>query len=556
MCVSALSEVASLGAFMPLLEVLGANNNLMQHTLFYHFFPLEAHLSKLTVVIASFIIFGITVLLAALIRLSNLWLNLHFVSAIGSDLSSLAFTKLLGQSYEDYILRNSSKDLTALTKHISVTVYSLNAILQMITSAIVAAALLIWLFVINSLAALIAISFFALIYAIIAFNSRRELKYNGSLLAIASTLQVRILQESFNAFREILINQSQGYYANLYLNAEQRRNSLQASTLFLAQYPRYVVEATSLISLAIIGGVLFIQGPSSSTLIPTLGTIALGAQRLLPSLQHIYGGWATIRSSNADITSVVNILNKDMRPLSPKPKTLSFTESIQFDNVSYAYKSRSELILYNTCWKINKGDSIGLIGKTGSGKSTVIDLVAGLLRPTDGKILIDGVPLHDDSRPQRLESWISSIAYVPQSICLLDKTIAENIAFGELEEDIDPVRLESAAKRAQISEFIQSLPNQYKTVVGERGVQLSGGQCQRIAIARALYREADLIILDEATSALDSETELALMSFVQHLPTHVTIIMIAHRLSTLKSCDKVFRLDNGRLMLLAPNDLT
>jgi ATP-binding cassette subfamily B protein len=283
-----------------------------------------------------------------------------------------------------------------------------------------------------------------------------------------------------------------------------------------------------------------------------LGALALGAQRLLPALQQVYGAWATIAGSHASFEDTVELLDQPLPPdaMVPRPAPLPFREEIRFDNVRFRYAGDGPWVIDHLNLVIPKGARVGLVGGTGSGKSTTLDLLMGLLPPTEGSIAIDGLALGGSA----VRAWQACIAHVPQSIFLADTTLLQNIAFGTPPDAIDSERVRLAAQRAQIFEFIDSTPQGFETLVGERGVRLSGGQRQRIGIARALYKEASVLVLDEATSALDNSTERSVMDAIDGLSRDLTVIMIAHRLSTVRRCDTIVELEHGRVVAQAPYD--
>ena len=287
------------------------------------------------------------------------------------------------------------------------------------------------------------------------------------------------------------------------------------------------------------------QRGSSSAVIPLLGALALGAQRLLPALQQIYSSWASLQGHSAAIQAVLAMLNQPLPPVVRRAEPLPLRDDICLEGVHFRYGPEQTEVLRGLELKIRRGERIGLIGSTGSGKSTMLDLLMGLLEPTAGKVLVDGDDLHHSLYPERLAAWRAAIAHVPQSIYLADSSIAENIAFGVPRHQIDIVRVKEAAQQAQIASFIESSLEGYDSFVGERGIRLSGGQRQRIGIARALYKNAELLVLDEATSALDTATEEAVMATVETLRKQLTIIIIAHRLSTVRICDRVIKLSQG-----------
>ena len=376
---------------------------------------------------------------------------------------------------------------------------------------------------------------FGTIYLIVTWLTRRRLRANSRTWAGAQGGRVKTLQEGLGGIRDVLIDKTQPTFIERYRQVDCALRTAQTVNVFIGAAPRYVIEACGMV---LIAGMALILSESSGGLVaalPVLGALALGAQRLLPLLQLIYGGWihiAATRQSLADVLELLSLPVEGADDASSAP--LTFEREIALEAVSFRYVGDRPLVLHDITLTIRKGDRIGLVGKTGSGKSTITDLVMGLLHPTAGGIRIDGVAL----TAKNVRGWQAHIAHVPQAIYLADTTIAENIAFGVRGDRIDPNRVRDAARRAELAGFIESLPDGYETVVGERGIRLSGGQRQRIAISRALYKRASVLVFDEATSALDSETEAAVMGSIESLGRDLTLVIIAHRLSTVEMCDQ------------------
>jgi len=280
-------------------------------------------------------------------------------------------------------------------------------------------------------------------------------------------------------------------------------------------------------------------------IIPILGAIALGAQRMFPMLQQVYSSWSRIRGNKEILVDTLTLLDQ---PISIKEEALNkidFKKRIILKNISFKYSSVGDLILNNISMSIDKGTIVGFVGETGGGKSTLLDIIVGLLPVKEGALLVDDVVIDDLNR----SSWFPHISYVPQNIFLADTSIAENIAFGIPIEDIDMERVRLSAINAHIDGVIEKLPAQYMTSVGEHGVRLSGGQRQRIGIARALYKTGtDILVFDEATSALDHETEKAVMRSIQNLSNQYTVLLIAHRTTTLKNCNKIIQINDGKVI--------
>ena len=507
MLASGLAEMVSLGAVLPFLAVLSDPDRLWQHQ-FVQALAIQAGFTRpIQLLLPATLFFACAAVLAALIRLLNLWINVRMAATVGSDLSCESYRRTLYQPYGVHLQRNSASIITAITSQISQTVAALNALLQLLTSVVVAIFLLLGLLLIDANIALASAALFGSAYGILAIISQRELRINGQKIAIASTLQLKALQEGLGAIRDVLLDSSQLTYLKIYREADRPQRHLGAKNTFLGAFPRYALESLGIVMIALLGGLLVYSQGSGDSVIPLLGALALGAQRLLPALQQVYRSWSLLIAYNAAMQEVVGMLNQPLPLEFEGLEPLPFCPTICLKNVFFRYVPEQRDVLKGLTLDILRGERIGLIGTTGSGKSTTVDLLMGLLAPTKGQILLSGQDLYDPSCPERLLAWRKSIAHVPQNIYLADSSIAENIAFGVSCDCIDMDRVERVAQQAQISGFIESLPGGYASFVGERGVRLSGGQRQRIGIARALYKQASLIILDEATSALDMKTE-------------------------------------------------
>ncbi len=547
MLASGVAELVSLGAVLPFLAVLSDPHRLWEQPLVQAFAARLGFTQASQLLLPATLAFVAAAVLAALIRLANLWLNVRLAAAVGSDLSCEAYRRTLYQPYGVHVQRNSAAVITGTTTQIGRTVGALTALLQLVTAAVVAVGLLAGLLLIDWAVALGAAALFGIVYGLLAITSRKELQRNSQRIAAAAKQQIKALQEGLGAIRDVLLDGNQRTYVEIYGQADRQQRQLQAKNHFLGTFPRYALEALGLVAIALLGVLLVQQQGSGGAVIPLLGALALGAQRLLPVLQQVYANWTSLKGFNADLVGVLALLNQQMPPQVQVAEPLSLREDIRLEGVHFRYGPEQPEVLRGLDLEIRRGERIGLIGSTGSGKSTTVDLLMGLLAPTAGRVLVDGVDLHDPAHPERLAAWRASIAHVPQSIYLADSSIAENIAFGVPRQQIDLVRLQQAATHAQIASFIDASPDGFDTFVGERGIRLSGGQRQRIGIARALYKQAQVLVFDEATSALDTGTEEAVMTAMNVLSQSLTLIMIAHRLSTVQDCDRVILLAEGRV---------
>jgi ATP-binding cassette subfamily B protein len=548
MLASGVAELVSLGAVLPFLAVLTNPEHLWQQPLIQALASKAGLIQANQLIVPATAAFALAAVLAAVIRLLNLWLNGRLAAAVGSDLSCEAYRRTLYQPYQVHVQRNSSNLITAITNHIALTVLALNAVLQIVSAVVVAAGLLIGLLLIDWLVALSTAGLFGIAYGLVAATSRRKLQQNGERIAAASNQRVQALQEGLGAIRDVLLDGSQATYLEIYRRADRPQRQLESKNVFLSTFPRYALEALGLVAIAVLGGLLVLQRGSGAAVIPLLGTLALGAQRLLPSLQQIYSGWANLKSWSASLAAVIELLEQPLPRQQAVAAPLALQQSLRLQAVRFYYAPELPEVLQGLDLEIRRGERIGLIGSTGSGKSTLVDVLMGLLVPSGGRLLVDGLDLHDPAHAERLAGWRAAVAHVPQSIYLADSSIAENIAFGVPRQAIDLARVKQAAEQAQIAGFIECSPEGYTSFVGERGIRLSGGQRQRIGIARALYKQASVIVLDEATSALDTSTEEAVMEAVEGLSRDLTMVMIAHRLSTVQRCDRVVQLEGGAVV--------
>ena len=539
---SAVAELASLGLSLPFLAALSAPEHLLRQPITKSLMQTLGYTATEQIVLPTAAAFAVAAILAALIRLANLRINGQLAASVGSELSCEAYRRTLYQPYCVHLERNSSAVIAAVASHSAGSVIAFSALLDLITAIVVSAGIYIALLLIDWSMALVSAGVFGTVYLFLGITARRELLKNSNRIALAAQRQVKALQEGLGSIRDVLMDRCQPAYIGIYRAVDYPMRQMQVKNEFLGLFPRYVVEAVGMVLISVLGVVLVLQRGSGTMVIPLLGGLALGAQRLLPPLQQIYFCWSQLNRRNGDLAGLLSMLEQSMPPDVLTTVPWDFNHSIRLKDVSFSYGVDKPKVLNRLDLEINRGTRIGIIGHSGSGKSTLVDIMTGLLIPTTGQLLVDGLDVHDEAYPDRLPKWHLAIAHVPQNIFLADCSIAENIAFGIPRRDIDFSRLQSAAEQAQIASFIESRPDGYSTFVGENGIRLSGGQRQRIGIARALYKQSQILIFDEATSALDSATEQALIQSIDALSNELTIVMIAHRLSTLEHCDCIVEL--------------
>ena len=548
MLISATSEIISLGSILPFLAALSNPNLLWRNTYIQKMSTFFGVQDSSQLLFLFTLIFIITILICSIIRLINIWANQFLGALIGTDLSCEAYRRTLHQPYQFHVKVNSSDITAIIIKSTQRSTDAIKAFLNLITSLLVTIFIVLALLIINFKIAITAAGIFGIAYLLIAIFTKKELR-NLSFSIKQSEMKVfRALSEGLGAIRDVLLEGNQSIYLDRYVKADLNSRIKEAKSMFLQTSPRYSLEGLGTILLAVLGYMLTLQSGQFSNIIPSLGLIALGSQKLLPASQQIYSSWALIMKSQADLLNIIKLISQPYSRTNKNSKFKQINADIELYDVNFTYLKESQEIIKGINLKIKSGEIIGLVGKTGSGKSTLIDILMTLLEPTSGDFKINGRKVNYLKDKNYISQWKSGIAHVPQFIYLADCSIAENIAFGVPSELIDINRVRKAAQAAQASEFIDELSKGYQTFVGERGIRLSGGQRQRIGIARALYKKSNLLIFDEATSALDNLTEQNVIKSIVGLKEGQTIIMIAHRLTTLRSCDRIISLEKGQII--------
>jgi ABC-type bacteriocin/lantibiotic exporter with double-glycine peptidase domain len=543
---SAVAEAVSLGVVVPFIGILTQPEKVFAHPRLARSVQALGITSSEDLVLPLTVAFASAALIAGALRLLLLWFSVRLANATGADLSVEVYRRTLYQPYDVHVGRSSSEIISGMTQKVGTATGVLISLAGVVTSAALLAAILVTLLVIDPIVATGAMLSFGAGYGVIAWRTRHRLVRNSQCIAQEQTTVVKALQEGLGAIREVLLDGTQRVYTGMYAKAVRTLYQATGGNTYMSQAPRYAIETLALVLVATLVYSLSRRATNVSEALPVMGALALGAQRLLPLLQQLYGNWTVVAGSQAALLDVLHLLDqplpKDADEEAPAP--LAFHDAIRFDHVSFRYERSGTWVLNGVNLTIPKGARIGLVGSTGSGKSTALDLLMSLLEPTEGRILIDEQPIGPDLR----RAWRRTIAHVPQSIYLADATIADNIAFGVPPEQIDLDRVRHAAAQAQIADFIESRPQGYLALVGERGVRLSGGQRQRIGIARALYKQATVLVFDEATNALDAATAAAVMGAIENLSRDLTILLVAHRFATLQHCDMIVQLERGQVV--------
>ena len=456
-----------------------------------------------------------------------------------------AMHSFLSQPYE-YHLYSESGDLVKLIKtDIPLAYNALSVFLGLITDLVVMAAVILSIGIIDPL--ITGVSCFVLIatsFVILRFL-KPMMREAGKNYHLSSREENKWILETVGGIKEIIVTGKQGFFEEKIHNCGKISVESGKKNTLLSVIPRMLLEVISVCSILLLIGIAVYNGREITSLIPSLGALTMAAVRLLPGAYKVIGAWNTLLYALPSIDRVTEALDAtpSETPFSASfPVPFPFRDHIELRNISYRYPGTTEYILKDANMVIPFGMSVGIVGMSGAGKTTAADIVLGLLKPEQGEVLCDGRNILEN-----YPGWISCIGYIPQMIFLLDDSIRKNIAFGTDEDQIDEARLSRALREAQLESFVNTLSEKADTRIGERGIRLSGGQRQRIGIARALYNDPEILVFDEATSSLDTETESALMDAIEQLHGKKTMIIIAHRLNTIRKCDLVYRVRDSRI---------
>lgn len=555
MILSSFLEVVSLSATLPFLTVLTSPEYLYNNELMLPIISILSLDGPTDLIFPVTVIFISSAIIAGSVRIILLYVMTRFSYAVGADIGHNIYRRTLYQNYLFHCSRNSSEVINAIVVQTHTVINSvLTPIMQLISSSILLLSLGATLFYIDIFISASAFIGIGLTYWVITKLSRNQINESSMSVSSESKTVVKSLQEGLGGIRDVLIDGTQEFYTKIFRIADLRLRRAQGNIVFISGYPRFAMEAIGMSLIAVLAFYMVKQSDSAANIIPTLGVLALGAQRLLPAMQQCYSAISSVRGAQNSVIDILALwtlqINKGL--VHQSDKAMPFKDSIRLVDVGFRYSEDSEWIFENINIKINKGSVIGFIGPTGSGKSTLIDIILGLLQPSKGSMYIDNKIIENSNS----RIWQSNISHVPQNVHLFDGTVSQNIALGIDKHMINDKHLSDAASKAQILEVINKLEDKFNSSVGENGIRLSGGQRQRIGIARALYRNGNVLVLDEATSALDNKTEERVMNSIESKDSNKTILIIAHRLSTLKRCDAIVQLsEHGEVTIGSYDEL-
>lgn len=550
---AALIEVAGVASVMPFILVLTDTSLIHSNPILARVYQSAGFNDERTFLIALGLVLLFTFFLSLAFRAFNMYLIQRYTSMRLHSFGRRLLANYLEQPHEFFLNSNSA----ALSKKILSEVANvangiLLPLLRAISGLVVSIAILTLLFVVEPQVSLAMGASLGFSYLLIFMISKARMKRSGAAFIEANTRRFIVASEALQGYKELRVLGRLGDYLQRFEAPSKAYARNYADNQISREMPYYLVQAVAFGGIVALLLVLIAQRKPLDDILPVVTFFAFAGYRLLPSFQDIFRSFGHLRFYLPSLDELHDDLTRPSRPpvttLASKP--ISFDSSLVLESVFFYYEGETRPALRGVSVEITAGSKVGIVGQTGAGKSTLVDLLLGLIFPSSGRMTVDGVTIDQSNS----EAWQKKIGYVPQSIFLADDTIAANIAFGVPRESIDLNSVREAARGAQIDEFVNQLNLGYDTVVGERGARLSGGQIQRIGIARALYNRPQVLILDEATSALDVDTEAAVMEAINLLQKGITVIIVAHRLATIQGCDQVFEIQGGEIMPTRESD--
>ena len=538
-------EVLGISLIAPYAALIINPNILVEKYSFLEKFGLPIY-SDSILLIMSLLLISLFIIKTIGLSLIN-WLIFSFCYDRQIKMRSKLMKSYQSMPYVEYTQRNSSEYIYNMSAVGTFTQGVLISLLRIVTEVIVGLFIFIFLVFQDPVVLFVLIILLGGFIFLYDFIFRKRIKRYGNLVNVYTTEMLKKINESVHGLKEVRILGNEKYFYNQVMNNATGLSNTMRMKDFISSVPRYFLELIMILFIVVIVVLYSYQEKELELVVPILTMFSIAAIRLFPSVNQIVGGIAHIRFGRP----IVALLYKDLKAadrynfdqkINIKDEVSAF-ESIELRDVSYAYPSRKLKVIDGLSIKIKKGDSVGIIGPSGSGKTTLLDILLGLIEVDKGSVLFNGKDLNKYDH-----EWKSHVAYIPQNIFIIDNTIARNIALGEPDDLIDYTRLDNSINQSRLAELINQMPEGVNTLLGEDGIQLSGGQRQRIALARAFYHNRDILVMDEATSALDNETELEIVNEIKLLKGNKTLIVIAHRLSTVKHCDYIYRIDKGKIV--------
>lgn len=549
MTVTSTIEILGVGSIMPFLSVLGNLDLIQSNKILNDLYMNLDFSSKQNFLVFLGCLSLFTLFVNSIFKSFTSYKKLKFSNNRRHSIAQKLLKIYINQPYKFFLSNNSSIITKMILSETDVAIQQgLIPSINLLSNILLSISILVFFLVINPYLALILSIVFGGFYFIVYKIVRKYLSAIGKKRIEANTFRFKIISETLGGIKDLKVLGREKSFFDSFTKPSKDFSNYISSSQILKEVPQYFIEVIAFGTLVTITiYFIFNNGENIDSLLPVLGLYAIGAIKLKPSVNQIFSSFSALKFGLPAIEKISYELkhnNLEDTFLKPETRRLSLKRELSLDGVNYSYNSNSNLVLKNINLTICSNSKVGIIGKTGSGKSTLVNLIIGLLDLTKGKILIDGISIEKSS----VRSWQNNIGYVPQTIFLSDDSIASNIAFGVEKNSIDMDQVKKVSKMAMAHNFITMLEKGYDTIIGERGIKLSGGQRQRIGIARSLYHNPDILILDEATSSLDNKTEKEVMRAIDNMTGTRTIIIVAHRLSTIKNCDKIIELENGTII--------
>ena len=539
-------EAIGIGIILPVLNIIVSPESLKKFVWLNDFFNSISLINNQQIIVFALILLMVVYFFKSLYLVLLSYYQNRYISFISSQISNRLFKNYLNQDFMFHNERNSSELIKMFQVEISMVTSLMSSGIILITEIAIAIAIISTLFFVEPRGTFLIIIFFLVFGSIFYFFSRNKSSAWGSIRQQEDSKISKLITEGLNGINEVFLLGKERFFHSRLVQYNKTKARIHSNQITLGQIPRYYLEFISIVSLVGFILIMIINDKDLNDIISIGGVFIAATFRVLPSINRIISSLQQIKYYKSSVDIVSRDLNLEGLPIVDKKDQteIHFQHKLQLDQVSFSYSKSESSIFENLNFEINHGEVLGIIGPSGVGKSTFTNLIVGFLNSFEGDFKVDGKRIDKSNA----ENWRKQLGYVSQSIYLIDDTIRANVAFGEEPDEIDELRIEKAIKKAQLYNFIQGLPEKLDSIVGERGAELSGGQQQRIGIARALYNEPKLLILDEATSALDEETEKEVMKAIEGLKGEMTILIITHRLSTLSCCDKIYKVDQKKLV--------
>lgn len=493
-------------------------------------------------------IITIAIVLIGFYVIKTIYLSIQYqiqntvVQTAKKEIAIKIFHKILNKPYEYFTNINAAEILRIINNDVDRCMDFVLIIAQMLTEVLVIAFLLIMLLIQNFSMTLFIGIFLGISVVLIRLITKSKATYTGEINQVYTKERLKWVNQSIYGIKDIKISQNEIFFEQKFREVYQKIIKYELQYMFWLKVPTYLIEMVIMVCVLLYIVIMIVQGSPLTELVPVMSAFALAAVRLLPAFNRLSTFLMQLSYRKPSVDLIIDILDTPIHERKADKYAIMLNEGIELKNITFSYGNAEESLFKDANLDVKVGMAVGIIGPSGAGKTTIVDILLGLFKPQNGAVYADGVNIEDGYK-----SYLSKIAYIPQTIFLTDDTVRNNVAFGVAEADIDEDRVKKALEEAQLLDYINSLPKGLDTIVGEQGVRISGGQKQRIGIARALYKNPEVLVLDEATSALDNETEAAIMESISNLKGKKTMIIIAHRLSTIKGCDVIYQVKDGMI---------